>query len=130
MAKKEAAKKEVAKKAPAKNSKKDAGKPLTKAQFITALAEKSELPKKTVAELLENLLELAYSESKKSHGFVLHGLGKLVVADRAARTVKIPKTGEARLVPAKKVLKFRIAKQAKDAVIGVAAPAPAPSKKK
>jgi len=125
MAKKEtpAPKKEVKKdvKEPKKEVKeKDAAavKSLTKNQLITLLAEKSDLPKKKVSELLTILLETAYKEAKKANGFVFPGLGKLVISKRAARTVKNPRTQEPIKVAAKKVLKFRILKAAKDAVLG------------
>ncbi|CAN5316782.1 HU family DNA-binding protein [soil metagenome] len=93
-------------------------KALTKTQLITHLAEKAELPKKKIVELLEEILEVAFREAKKDHGFTLPGLGKLVVTKRKARTGRNPQTGEPIKIPAKKALKFRIAKQAKDSVLG------------
>lgn len=95
-------------------------KALTKTQLINLLAEKSDLPRKKVAEILEQLLDTAYREAKKEHGFTLPGLGKLVVTKRKKRTGRNPKTGEPIEIPAKKALKFRIAKQAKDSVLGAA----------
>ena len=94
-------------------------KPMTKTQLITHLADKTELPKKKVSELMDELLTVAYKEAKKEHGFTFPGLGKLVVTKRAARTGRNPQTGEPIKIPAKKALKFRIAKNAKDAVLGV-----------
>ncbi|MCC5875410.1 MAG: HU family DNA-binding protein [Candidatus Sumerlaeia bacterium] len=94
-----------------------ASKPLTKTQLIAHLAEKTELTKKQVSEVLDNLLEVAYKEAKKEHGFNLPGLGKLVVVKRKAREGVNPATREKIKIPAKKALKFRIAKAAKDAVI-------------
>lgn len=92
-------------------------KPLTKAQLVTELAEKIELPKKQVQELLELLAQTAYKEAKgKEGGFTIPGLGKLVVVKRKARMGRNPATGEQIKIPAKKVLKFRIAKACKDAV--------------
>lgn len=90
------------------------GKPLTKTQIIATLAEANDLSKKQVAGLLESLAELAYKEAKK--GFTIPGIGKLVVVDRKARMGRNPATGETIQIPAKTVLKFRIAKAAKDAV--------------
>lgn len=99
-------------------------KPLTKAQLVTLLADKTTLPKKQVQELLELLAETAYKEAKsKDGGFTIPGLGKLVVVRRKARKGRNPKTGEEIRIPAKKVLKFRIAKACKDSVT------PAPVKK-
>jgi len=91
-------------------------KAMTKAELITRLAEKNDLPKKQVAALLEQLATIAYKEAKK--GFTIPGIGKLVVVDRKARMGRNPATGEPIKIPAKRALKFRIAKTAKDAVLG------------
>jgi DNA-binding protein HU-beta len=92
-----------------------AKKPMTKAQIITTLAEQAGLTKKVVADLMENLVQLAYKEAKS--GFTVPGLGKLVVAKRKARVGRNPATGEAIKIPAKTVCKFRMAKACKDAVL-------------
>ena len=89
---------------------------MTKSQIIKTLSEKTELPKKKVTEFVDELVALAYKESK--NGFTIPGLGKLVLVNRAARQGRNPATGETIQIPAKRVLKFRIAKQAKDAVLG------------
>ena len=89
-------------------------KSMTKSEIIGHLAEKAGLPKKQVAELLEELTQLAYKEAH--NGFPVPGLGKLVVVDRAARMGRNPKTGEPLSIPAKRALKFRLAKEAKDAI--------------
>ena len=89
-------------------------KSMTKSEIIGHLAEKAGLPKKQVAELLEELTQLAYKEAH--NGFPVPGLGKLVVVDRAARMGRNPKTGEPLHIPAKRTLKFRLAKEAKDSV--------------
>ncbi|MFA6241231.1 MAG: HU family DNA-binding protein [Candidatus Hydrogenedentales bacterium] len=86
----------------------------TKAQIITALAEKTGLSKKDVGGVVAELVGLAYKEAKV--GFTIPGLGKLVVVNRKKRSGRNPATGEAITIPAKRVLKFRIAKQAKDAI--------------
>jgi len=88
------------------------GKPLTKTQVIATLAEKNELSKAQVKDFLESLAELSYAEAP--NGFTLPGIGKLVVVDRKERMGRNPQTGESIKIPAKKVLKFRIAKAAKD----------------
>ncbi|HET8798608.1 MAG TPA: HU family DNA-binding protein [Thermoanaerobaculia bacterium] len=90
--------------------------PLTKSQLINHIAEETEVPRKTAAAFLEALSNVAYKEAKK--GFTLPGLGKLVLVNRKARTGRNPATGQAIRIPAKKVLKFRIAKAAKDAILG------------
>ena len=91
-------------------------KPMTKAKIVSALAEKCDIPKKTSAAYLETLAALAYKEAK--NGFTIPGVGKLVVRNRKARMGRNPQTGEAIKIQAKRVLKFVIAKAAKDAVFG------------
>ncbi|HPI36458.1 MAG TPA: HU family DNA-binding protein [Ignavibacteriaceae bacterium] len=91
-------------------------KPLTKAQILEHLSKKTGTTKKLAGQFMEELVTLAYKEAKKQ--FVLPGLGKLVVASRKKRTGRNPQTGESMVIPARKVLKFRVAKQAKDAILG------------
>lgn len=93
---------------------KEGDKPMTKSQIIQALAEATQLKKKDVASVLDNLVLLAYAQAPA--GFTIPGLGKLVVVQRKARIQINPRTKEKMKVPAKKVLKFRVAKAAKDAV--------------
>ncbi|MDK2970816.1 MAG: DNA-binding protein HU-beta [Candidatus Sumerlaeota bacterium] len=94
-------------------------KAMTKAQLMAHLSEKTGIAKKDVVALWEELTALAYKEAKKEKGFTLPGLGKIIVVKRKARTARNPQTGEPIRVPARKALKFRIAKQAKDAIVGV-----------
>ncbi len=89
-------------------------KALTKSQTMTALAESTGLTKKETINVVECLVQLAYHQAKA--GFTIPGLGKLVLVDRKARMGRNPATGESIHIPAKTVLKFRIAKAAKDAV--------------
>ena len=91
-------------------------KALSKSQLVAAIAEKAELPKKQSAEILDYIAELAYKNAKDT--FTLPGIGKLVLNNRAARVGRNPKTGEAINIPAKRVVKFRVAKAAKDAILG------------
>jgi DNA-binding protein HU-beta len=93
-----------------------AAKPLTKSQIATAIAEKNNIPKRQAVEVLETIAELAYKNAKNS--FTLPGLGKLVLVNRKARIGRNPATGEEIKIPAKKVVKFRVAKACKDAVLG------------
>lgn len=90
-------------------------KPMSKSEVVANLAEKTGLTKKQVSEVLAAQADMAYKEAK--NGFTIPGLGKLILDNRKARTGRNPATGEAIKIPAKKVLKFRIAKAAKDAVI-------------
>jgi len=92
-------------------------KPLTKGKTIEALAEETGLSKKDVTNVLAALTELSYAQA--AVGFTIPGMGKLVVQSRKARKGRNPKTGETIKIPAKKVLKFRIAKAAKDAITPV-----------
>ncbi len=90
---------------------------MTKSQMLQVLAEKSGLPKKQVTALLDAMVELAYKEVKTSGQFVVPGIGKLVKVHRAARMGRNPATGEQIQIPAKTVVKFRVAKAAKEAVL-------------
>jgi DNA-binding protein HU-beta len=87
---------------------------MTKAQIITSLAETSELSKKQITTVMEAQTALAYEQAK--NGYTIPGIGKLVVVARKARKGRNPATGEVINIPAKKVLKFRVAKAAKDAI--------------
>ena len=89
---------------------------MTKSQILAALSEKTEMSKKEVAEFMDVIAELAYSEVKNNGEFVLPGFGKLVKVNRKARMGRNPATGETISIPAKTVVKFRLAKAAKDAV--------------
>ncbi len=91
-------------------------KSMTKSQIADHIAGKAAITKKAAGELLENLAALAYKEAKNA--FVLPGIGKLVLANRKARMGRNPQTGEAIKIPAKRVVKFRVAKAAKDAILG------------
>jgi DNA-binding protein HU-beta len=90
---------------------------MTQTQMIAALADKCEMPKKTAKAMLVHLDQMAITEVKKNGVFVLPGIGRLVKVDRKARMGRNPATGEAIKIAAKKVVKFRIAKAAKDAIV-------------
>jgi DNA-binding protein HU-beta len=91
-------------------------KAMTKSQITDFIAKKADLKKKVAVQILEDLAGLAYKEAKNS--FTLPGLGKLVLVNRKARMGRNPQTGEAIKIPAKKVVKFRVAKACKEAVLG------------
>ena len=91
-------------------------KALSKSQIAAAIAEKSGITKKQAAEILDVIAELAYKNAKNT--FTLPGLGKLVLVNRAARVGRNPATGETIQIAAKRVVKFRVAKAAKDAILG------------
>ena len=91
-------------------------KALSKSQVAAAIAEKNALTKKQSVEILDSICQLAYKHAKNT--FTLPGLGKLVLVNRAARIGRNPATGETINIPAKRVVKFRVAKAAKDAILG------------
>ena len=97
-----------------------AGKALTKSEVASAIADKVGISKKQVAHVLQEQAELAYKQAKNT--FVIPGIGKLVLAERGPRKMIMrfgPKAGQEVLVPKKLVVKFRVAKAAKDAILGV-----------
>lgn len=92
-----------------------AKKPMTKAQLVTHLSEKADVPKSTIQAILDELAETAYKEAKR--GFTIPGIGKLQVVKRKARMGRNPRTGEQIKIPARQALKFRISKACKDEVL-------------
>lgn len=90
---------------------------MTKSQLLSTLAESTGMAKKDVTALLEKVVELAYKEVKSSGEFVVPGIGKLVKVHRKERMGRNPATGETIKIPAKTVVKFRVAKAAKEAVL-------------
>jgi len=90
---------------------------MTQTQLVRALAEAGETNNKQARTMLETLGSIAVAEVKKNGVFVLPGIGRLVRVDRKARIGRNPATGESIKIPAKKVVKFRVAKAAKDAIV-------------
>jgi DNA-binding protein HU-beta len=93
-------------------------KKMSKTQLTQSLAEAGGGNKKDAAAFLDNLVAIAYRETKKNGEFTIPGIGKLVKAHRKARKGRNPATGEAIKIAAKTVVKFRVAKAAKDSVLG------------
>lgn len=91
-------------------------KAMTKSQIISWLADKNDMSKKDMGEILDSLASLAYKQAK--NGFTLPGLGKIVLVNRKARMGRNPQTGAPIKIPAKRVVKFRVAKAAKDSILG------------
>ncbi len=91
---------------------------MTKTQLSQELAEATGTNRKTAAQFIESLSDIAYREAKKNGEFTIPGIGKLVKKQTKARTGRNPATGEAIKIPAKTVVRFRVAKAAKDSVIG------------
>ncbi len=89
---------------------------MTKTALVRQMAEKLELTNKQSAAFLDLLAETAVKETKKNGVFVIPGLGRLVKAERKARIGRNPQTGEQIKIKAKTVVKFRVAKSAKDSI--------------
>ena len=94
-----------------------AKKTLTKSQIVTHFAKKFDLSKKTAAMVVEEVAALAVAETKRAGAFVLPGIGKLVLSKRKARMGFNPATGEQIKIPAKTVVKMRLGKACKDAIV-------------
>lgn len=90
---------------------------MTKSETLQALADKLGVTRKQAGEMLDALVTLAYGETKKSGEFTIPGLGKLQKKHRAARMGRNPATGEQIQIAAKTVVKFRVAKAAKDSIL-------------
>jgi DNA-binding protein HU-beta len=103
-------------------AKSSGAKQMTKSAIINHLAEENQLTKKQASTFMDSLTMLAYKQAK--NGFTVPGLGKLVMSNRKARMGRNPQTGEAIQIPARKVVRFRIGKQAKDAILNGTMPAP------
>lgn len=89
---------------------------MTKSQVAASIAEAVGITKKQSTEVLQTIADLAYKNAKNT--FTLPGLGKLVLVNRKARMGRNPATGQEIKIPAKRVVKFRVAKAAKDAILG------------
>lgn len=94
-----------------------ANKAMTKTQTVAYVAEKANMTKREAADILELVADLAVKETKRAGQFVIPGLGKLVKSHRKARKGRNPQTGEEIQIPAKTVVKFRVAKACKDSVV-------------
>ena len=104
---------------------------LTQSQMIKELATATGVANKAAKEFVAAYADLAVKETKKNGVAILPGIGRLVRVDRKARMGRNPATGESIKIPAKKVVKFRVAKAVRDAIVPPKAPAAkAPAKKK
>jgi len=94
-------------------------KALSKSQVAATIAEKVGVTKKQAVQALDTIADLAYKQAKNT--FTVPGLGKLVLVNRPARQMTMqfgPSKGKVITIPAKRVVKFRVAKAAKDAILG------------
>jgi len=92
-------------------------KPITKSQIVAHFAKTFELSKKTASSIIDEMAALAVAETKKAGAFTFPGVGKLVLSKRKARKGRNPATGEEINIPAKTVVKMRIAKACKEAIV-------------
>jgi DNA-binding protein HU-beta len=92
-------------------------KSLTKAQIVSYFAKKFDLSKKVASSIIDEMVALAIAETKKVGAFTFPGIGKLVLVKRKARVGRNPATGEPINIPAKTVVKMRIAKACKEAIV-------------
>ena len=90
---------------------------MTQSQLIKELAEECQINNKVAKQLLETFSSIAVRETKKNGVFVIPGIGRLVRVERKARMGRNPATGKEIKIPAKKVVKFRVAKAVKDAIV-------------
>src|SRR5215510_12089426 len=94
-------------------------KALTKSQIAATIAEKNNISKRQATDILDQIAQLAYKQAKNT--FTFPGLGKLVLVNRPSRQMTMqfgPNKGQEITIPAKRVVKFRVAKAAKDAILG------------
>lgn len=92
--------------------------PLTKSQLSSLIAEAVGTSKKDATTMIDTLASIACREVKSKGEFTVPGLGKLALDNRKARMGRNPATGEAIQIPARKVVKFRVSKACKEAVLG------------
>ena len=90
-------------------------KAMSKAQLVAHFAKKFDLKKKVAMAIFEEMARMAYKEARNS--FTIPGIGKLVLVERKARMGRNPATGQTIQIPAKTVVKFRVAKACKEAVL-------------
>ncbi|MBX5494830.1 MAG: HU family DNA-binding protein [Bryobacteraceae bacterium] len=90
---------------------------MTQTQVVRHIAESTGVSNKVAKQFLTTLAELAIKETKKNGVFIIPGIGRLVRQERKARVGRNPATGEAIKIPAKKVVKFRVAKAVRDSIV-------------
>ena len=90
---------------------------MTQSQIVKELAEATQTNSKVAKQFMISFSEMAVRETRKNGMFVIPGIGRLVRVERKARVGRNPATGESIKIPAKKVVKFRVAKAVKDAIV-------------
>lgn len=102
----------------AKEDDQEMAKAMTKSQLLRHLSEKADIPRKAAVTMLDELVDTAVRETKTKGTFVLPGIGKLRKANRKPRMGRNPQTGETIKIPAKTVVRFRVSKACKEAIVG------------
>jgi len=92
-------------------------KKMTQTEFVKKIAAVGGMTNKVAKEVIQAYADTAIAETKKYGVFVLPGLGRLKKVERKARMGRNPATGEAIKIPAKKVVKFTVAKSCKDTIV-------------
>ena len=100
---------------------------MTKSEFVSLVASKAELTKKDSEKALDAIIASIEETLKKGESVTFVGFGTFSVTERAARTARVPRTGEEVKVPAKKAVKVKVGKNFKDLIAG---PSKASKKKK
>jgi len=91
---------------------------MTKSQLVQKLADSADVTKKQADILLQSLVELTVSSVKKGDPVKIPGLGIFRKVQTKARMGRNPQTGEAIKIPARKKVRFSVAKTFKDSVLG------------
>ena len=89
---------------------------LTKPEFVTLLSERAEVSKAKASEMYDAVFGTLVEVVSEGKEVAIPNLGRVVFTERASRTAKNPRTGEAVEVPAKKAPKFKFSKNVKEAV--------------
>ena len=91
---------------------------MTKSQLVQKLAEGSELSKKQADTVLQALVELTVGSVRRGDPVKIPGLGTFRKVQTKARMGRNPQTGEAIKIPARKKVRFSVAKTFKESVLG------------
>lgn len=89
---------------------------MNKTELIDQIAEAAEISKAAASRALDATVAAVKTSLKNGDTVSLIGFGTFYVGERAARTGRNPRTGDALNIDAAKVPKFRAGKGLKDAV--------------
>jgi DNA-binding protein HU-beta len=91
---------------------------MTKSQLVQKLAEDSEISKKQADAVLQTLVDLTVTSVRKGDPVKIPGLGTFRKVQTKARMGRNPQTGEPIKIPARKKVRFSVAKTFKESVLG------------